>query len=218
MIPPPRYSFIVPSRGDRPLALGLALDSVLCAVAEAKLPTHYIEILVGFDGLRGERVRQQPCIRYFDLPPNHDYGNGLRQALLKASHGSRLIFLDDDNALTPHAFRVYEQYPHAEILIARVDMSKAHAIAYLPQQEEGKHLIRPCNIDPLCLCLSRDLVVTRCGGWQWQGYEADYRNILHYSRRAASIEVSDEIVGIYDAGCGLDGEKGRNFRQVKGDK
>ncbi|MEG2173563.1 MAG: glycosyl transferase family 2 [Desulfovibrionaceae bacterium] len=208
----PRYSLIIPSRGDRPKALGMALDSVLLSATQAALLPADVEILVGFDGVRGKRIHSQSAVRYFDLPADHDFGNGLRQALLKASRGARLIFLDDDNALTPQAFSIYEQFPHADMLIARIDVSRAHPLPFLPVPEEGKPLIRPCNIDPLCLCLTQDLVLTRCGGWQGHGYEADYRNILNYSRRAAHTAVTDQLVGVYDAGRGLD-EGGRNFRQ-----
>lgn len=212
----PHYSIIIPSRGDRPLALGQAIDSVLLSANQAGLALSAekstVEILVGFDGVRGQRVRQHPALRYFDLPSNNDFGNALRQALLKASLGSRLVFLDDDNVLTPQAFAIYEQFSDADMLIARIDVSRAHKIPFLPVPEEGKELVRPCNIDPLCLCLNRELVITRCGGWQGERYEADYRNILHYSRRAARIRTTEQVVGIYDAGRGLDAG-GRNFRQ-----
>lgn len=209
-----RYSIIIPSRGDRPKALGMAVDSVLFSVNTAGLSPDEVEILVGFDGLRGDRVRDHRAVRYFDLPANHDFGNALRQALLKASRGQHIVFLDDDNVLTPEAFSIYEQFSDADMLIARIDVSRAHAIPFLPVHEDGKELIRPCNIDPLCLCLSRELVVTRCGGWQGERYEADYRNILTYWRRAACIRVTDGLVGIYDAGRGLD-QGGRNFRQER---
>lgn len=210
-----RYSFIIPSRGDRPVALGQAIDSVLLSAQQAALTLQDFEILVAFDGVQGQRVRENAALRYFDLPANHDFGNKLRQALLKASRGRRIVFLDDDNALSPQAFAVYEQFSDTEMLIARIDVSRAHDIPFLPVHkpgEEGKDLVRPCNIDPLCLCLTRDLVLTRCGGWQGERYEADYHNILRYSRRAASLHVTDQLVGIYDAGRGLDAQ-GSNFRQ-----
>lgn len=208
----PHYSVIIPSRGDRPKALAMAIQSVLQAAQEAKLHASAVEILVGFDGVQGERVSGSSAVRYYDLPTNNDFGNALRQSLLKASRGQRIIFLDDDNTLTPNAFRVYEQYSDADMLLARIDVSRAHDIPYLPVEEAEKPLIRPCNIDPLCLCLTRDLVVTRCGGWQGERYEADYHNILRYSRRATNLQICTEVVGIYDAGRGLD-TTGRNFRQ-----
>lgn len=210
----PRYSVITPSRGDRPNALRQALESVIKAAANAHLvPGHDVELLVGFDGVHGARVCKHPGIRYFDLPSNHDFGNALRQALLKASHGQRVIFLDDDNALTPEAFLIYEHH-RTEMLVARIDVSRAHGIPFLPVDEAGKEVVRPCNIDPLCLCLSRELVVIRCGGWQGDRYEADYRNILRYSRRAAELRIVKDVVGIYDAGRGMDAG-GLNFRQCR---
>lgn len=210
--PMPRYSVIIPSRGLRPNALGLAIDSTLASASAAGLPWDAVEILVGFDGVRGERVRFHAAVRWFDLPADRDFGNALRHILLKAASGERIVFLDDDNALTPAAFSVYEAHPHVDMLIARIDVSRAHGIPRLPVEEEGKPLVRPCNIDPLCLCLSRELVVVRCGGWQGDKYEADYRNILRYSRRAACVLAVEDTVGVYDAGRDLDAG-GLNFRQ-----
>ncbi len=206
------YSIIIPSRGDRPLALGQAIDSVVDAISYAELEEHSVEILIGFDGVKGERVRSLACVRYYDLPKNNDFGNALRQALLKASKGRRIIFLDDDNVLTKEAFSIYEAHKDTDMLIARIDVSKAHKIPYLPIEEQNKPIVRPCNIDPLCLCLTRQLVVVRCGGWIGHKYEADYENMLRYSRRAQNMRVIDAVVGIYDAGRGLD-EDGLNFRQ-----
>ncbi len=207
-----KYSFIIPSRGDRPKALGYAIDGILEALHYADLKEEHIEILVGFDGVRGERVRSYPCVRYYDLPSNNDFGNALRHALLKASRAPRVIFHDDDNRLTLEAIHIYESHPHVEMLVARIDVSRAHAIPYLPVEEADKPLIRPCNIDPLCLCLSRELVVTRCKGWLGNKYEADYENMFRYSRRAHTTSVITDVVGIYDAGRGMDTE-GLNFRQ-----
>ncbi len=207
-----KYSFIIPSRGDRPLALGYALDGIMESLHHAELKEDSLEILVGFDGVRGERVRSFPCVRYYDLPSNNDFGNALRHALLKASRGKRIIFHDDDNRLTKQAFTIYEAHQDVEMLIARIDVSRAHNTPYLPIDVPDKPLVRPCNIDPLCLCLSRELVVTRCQGWQGHKYEADYQNMLHYSRRAHSTKVIEDMVGIYDAGRGMDVD-GLNFRQ-----
>ncbi len=205
------YSIIIPSRGDRPKALALAIDSVNEAREFAKLPENCIEILVGFDGVKGERVCQSKTIKYYDLPSNNDFGNAIRNALLKAARGKRLIFLDDDNILTKHAFTIYESHKEYDMLIARIDVSNAHDIPLLPRLEDDLPLIRPTNIDPLCLCLSRELVVTLCQGWLGDQYEADYKNIFRYSRRAKSIKVIQDVVGIYDAGRGLD--DALNFRQ-----
>ncbi len=207
-----KYSIIIPSRGDRPNALAHALDSIKNAWEFAQLEENELEILVGFDGVKGERVRNFSCLHYYDLPRNNDYGNGLRHALLKAAKGHRIIFHDDDNALTKEAFCIYEQHSDVEMLIARIDVSRAHAIPYLPIHEENKPLIRPCNIDPLCICLTRELALVRCSGWLGTKYEADYENILRYSRRAHSTRHVEDMVGIYDAGRGLDSDA-LNFRQ-----
>ncbi len=207
-----KYSVIIPSRGDRPNALGFALDALKASWEYAKLDEKELEILVAFDGIKGERVRDFSCIRYYDLPRNNDYGNALRHALLKVSKGQRIIFHDDDNILTKEAFSIYEAHNDVEMLVARIDVSKAHPIPYLPVVEVDKPLIRPCNIDPLCLCLSRELVFIRCSGWIGTKYEADYENILRYSRRAHSTKHIEDIVGIYDAGRGMD-NGALNFRQ-----
>lgn len=212
--PPPRFSLIIPSRGDRPLALGQALDHLAAAARKAGLWPAGLEALVGFDGVRGERVRDYPFVRYYDFPKDHDFGNAIRHGLLKAAKGERLIFHDDDNVLAENAFNIYEQFPDTEMVIARIDVSRAFNTPYLPTLTPGREIVRQCNIDPLCLCLSRDLVVNRCGGWQGKKYEADFLNIVRYYRRAKSVEVVEDIVGIYDAGCGLD-ETGRNFRQLR---
>ncbi len=209
-----QYSIIIPSRGDRPLALGQAIDSVIEAMHHAALKEENIEILIGFDGVKGKRVRPFASARYFDLPSNKDFGNALRHTLLKAAKGQRIIFLDDDNILTKEAFSIYETHKNADMLIARIDVSRAHDIPYLPIAEDDKPIVRPCNIDPLCLCLSRELVVVRCGGWLGHKYEADYENMLRYSRRARNMCVIEDVVGIYDAGRGID-EGGLNFRQKK---
>ena len=206
-----RYSLITPSRGDRPLALGQAIDSVRTAAENADLEPDAIEMLIGFDGVRGERVRDNAFVRWYDFPANHDFGNAIRNGLLRAAGGKRIIFLDDDNVLTPEAFRTYERHPDIEFLVCRIDVSRAHAIPFLPREEPDRDPIRQGNIDPLCLCLSRDLVVARCGGWQNTGYEADFLNIVRYRRRARSFHNTQELAGVYDAGAGLDAGGG-NFR------
>ncbi len=206
-----KYSIIIPSRGDRPNALGLALDSVIAARDFAKLSADCVEILVGFDGVQGERVRNLAEVKYYDLPSNNDFGNAIRNALLKAAKGKKIVFLDDDNVLTEQAFCIYEKYQDADMLIARIDVSNAHDIPYLPRDEDDSPLVRPANIDPLCLCLSRELVVTICQGWIGEKYEADYKNMFRYYRRAKNICITQEMVGIYDAGRGLD--DALNFRQ-----
>jgi hypothetical protein len=209
------FSIIIPSRGTRPKALTQAISSVLTAVDHAlnKLDPAKVEILVGFDGIHGERVVAENNVHYFDLPRDQNWGNGIRNTLLRRAKGDRLIFLDDDNALTPSAFATYLQHMDADMLIARIDAGKAFTSPFLPVDKLGKSLVRQGNIDPLCLCLSRDLVVVRGQGWQSHGkYESDYLNILRYWRRAKSVQHSEDIVGIYDAGVGLDPE-GVNQRQ-----
>ncbi len=212
----PRFSLIMPSRGDRPKALALALDHIDAAARKAGLLPHGLEVLVGFDGLRGERVRDFPYVAYYDFPKDNDFGNAIRHGLLKASKGDRIIFHDDDNTLTEDAFLIHETYPDAEMVIARIDVSRAFDKPYLPEIVPGREIVRQCNIDPLCLCLTRDLVVNRCGGWQGKKYEADFVNMVRYFRRAKSVEITENVVGIYDAGCGLD-QDGLNFRQIKKD-
>lgn len=209
-----KYSMIIPSRGDRPRALENAINSVFAAAEQAGLLPGGVELLVGFDGIRGERVREDAAIRWFDFPRNNDFGNAIRNGLVRAAKGDRLIFLDDDNALLPQAFQVYEAHPDIEFLVCRIDVSRAHDIPFLPREEAERDPVRQGNIDPLCLCLSRDLVAMRCNGWQFTGYEADFQNIVQYSRRAHSRLVVPDMVGVYDAGAGLD-EGGANFRRAQ---
>ncbi|MFP4107822.1 MAG: glycosyl transferase family 2 [Desulfonatronovibrio sp.] len=180
-----------------------------------ELSAEQVEVLVGFDGVKGERTHPWNRVYYFDLPKDNNWGNGLRNILLKRAKGQKIIFLDDDNALTPSAFTTYMKHQAVEMLIARIDVSRAFECDFLPMDLPGKSIVRQGNIDPLCLCLSRELVVVRCGGWTDKGgYEADYVNMLQYYRRSRSIKVVHDVVGIYDAGQGLDSE-GINFRQDK---
>lgn len=218
----PLISVITPSRGDRPLALAGAVASVAeaAAVAGDALPPGGLEMLVGFDGVRGERVGPDggpppDWVRFFDLPRDGNFGNALRQALLTAARGRFVLFVDDDNALAPGAIATYLAGLESEMQIGRIDVSRAFDKPYLPEEEEGRELVRPGNVDPLCLCLSRELVLVRCGGWGGEGgYESDYLNILRYWRRARSVRVVPEIVGVYDAGAGLD-RGGLNQRQTR---
>ncbi|SDB48001.1 hypothetical protein SAMN05660653_02360 [Desulfonatronum thiosulfatophilum] len=50
-----RFSVIIPSRGTRPKALAQAIASVQLSVSHAAdfLDPNEVEILVGFDGVRG---------------------------------------------------------------------------------------------------------------------------------------------------------------------
>ncbi|WP_035244636.1 glycosyltransferase family 2 protein [Desulfonatronovibrio hydrogenovorans] len=212
----PIFSIVIPSRGTRPKSLKLAIKSVLGAVeACSDMMSQDVELLVGFDGITGDRVVALENVFYFDLPADKNWGNAPRNILLKRARGEKVVFLDDDNALVSSAFDTYCKFFDFEMLIARIDVSQAFECSYLPQDQPGKSLVRQGNIDPLCLCLSRELVVVRCGGWTSKGgYEADYLNMLQYYRRARTIKVVQDVVGIYDAGQGLD-EHGLNFRQEK---
>ena len=94
-----------------------------------------------------------------------------------------------------------------EFILARIDTGITFDIPYIPVIEPGREVVRHTNVDPLCLCLSRELVVGRCKGWGSEGgYRSDYVNILRYWRRASSHRIVEEVVGVYDAGIGLDGE------------
>lgn len=210
----PRYTVVTPSRGDRPRALGQALDSVQAAADRAGV---CVEMLVGFDGAHGERVRDYPFIRYVDFPFEGNFGNGIRDAFVKVARGARLLFVDDDNAVAPDAFSIWERCPETELVIGRIDVSRAFPdVGLLPRtgQDSPDTVIRQGNVDPLCLCVAKDLVI-RAGGWRGEGgYESDFLNIRRYHRRARSAAVIDDVVGIYDAGAGLDSE-GMNPRQKK---
>ncbi|NJB69323.1 hypothetical protein GGQ74_003020 [Desulfobaculum xiamenense] len=220
---PITFSIITPSGGRRPQALRLAMGSVaeaLTRLREAIGPSIHIEMLVGFDGMRGPRLGPDggpppDFVRFFDLPRDGDYGNAVRNTLLRAARGGHVLFLDDDNALTPEALCIYHAHLDHEMIVARIDTSRAFAdVPLLPRVGDDRELVRPTNIDPLCVCVSRELAVVRCGGWTSRGgYEADYTNIFHYWRRAKSRRVLDAVVGVYDAGRGLDTE-GVNWRQA----
>lgn len=201
------FSIITPSSGKRPRALARAVSSVAEAVRRAapRLGPGQVEMLVGFDGVKGKRPPHEPYVRFFDFRPDNDWGNGIRDLLLKIAKGRRILFLDDDNVLKPGALNVFLNHPDTEMVIGRIDTQLAHDKPYLPEDEPGRDLVRQCNIDPLCLCLSRELVSVRCGGWGFRGrYESDFLNIRQYHRRAASVEVIPDVVGVYDAGRGLD--------------
>lgn len=58
-------------------------------------------------------------------------------------------------------------------------------------------------------------MLTRCGGWADEGgYESDFLNIRTYFRRARHVVRFDDLVGVYDAGRGLD-PAGQNQRQQR---
>lgn len=198
------FSIITPSIGLRPKALQKAVDSVEQAARFAGLETGQVEILIGFDGVKGKAPTSAYPVRAFNLPSDNDWGNGIRNTLLKVSNGEKLLFLDDDNTIKVHTLRTYLRHFDAEMIIGRIDTQLAFDKPFLPVEDSGS-LVRQGNIDPLCLCLSRRLVVDRCGGWKFQGkYEADYLNIRQWHRRAHSLTVIEDVVGVYDAGRSLD--------------
>lgn len=198
------FSVITPSTGKRPKALQKAVDSVEEAARFAGLETGQVEILIGFDGTKGKKPKSAYPVRTFNLPRDNDWGNGIRNILLNVAGGEKVLFLDDDNVLKPYTLSQYLKHFDTEMIIGRIDTQLAFDKPFLPVFDTGS-LVRQGNIDPLCLCLSRRLVVDRCGGWRYQGkYEADYLNILDWHRRAHSVTVLEEVVGIYDAGRSLD--------------
>lgn len=198
------FSIITPSTGNRPKALQKAVESVEKAARFAGLDTGQVEILVGFDGVKGKVPVSAYPVRSFNLPADNDWGNGIRNTLLKIASGDKVIFLDDDNTLKPYTLQMYLRHFDAEVIIGRIDTQLAFDKPFLPVHDEGS-LVRPGNIDTLCMCVSRRLVVDRCGGWNYQGtYEADYLNILDWYRRAHSMTVLEDVVGVYDSGRSLD--------------
>ena len=175
------FSIIIPSTGRRPKALQKAVDSVDAAARFAGLEKGQVEILIGFDGVKGKMPNAAYTVRSFNLPKDNDWGNGIRNILLNIAIGEKIIFLDDDNIIKPYALRLYLKHFDAEMIIGRIDTQLAFDKPFLPEFDAGS-LIRQGNIDPLCLCLSRRLVMDRCNGWRYQGrYEADYPAPKEYS-------------------------------------
>ncbi|WP_319583295.1 glycosyltransferase family A protein [uncultured Pseudodesulfovibrio sp.] len=198
------FSIITPSTGNRPNALKNAVSSVERAARFAGLKSNQLEILIGFDGVRGSAPACDYPVRTFSLPPDRTRGHGVRNTLLKLSSGEKLIFLDDDNVLKPCALSRYMLHREAEMVIGRIDAQLALGQPWLPVFDDGP-LVRPGNLDLLCLCLSRRLVVDRCGGWRFRGeFDSSQRNIVDWHKRARSVTVIEEVVGIYDAGRSLD--------------
>jgi hypothetical protein len=225
----PLFSVIIPSAGLRPRGLAQAVASVDAAYALAlgrgALGPGAVEILVGFDGRDGQRPQAGLAdLRFFVLPRPQGatcgFGNHIRHILMGQARGRRLLLVDDDNALTPEALLHYLPHLDAEMVIARVDTSRAFDVPFLPRPapegaDPAADAIRQGNIDPLCLCLSRELACVRCRGWLDEGgYESDFLNIRRYFRRARSVVRTDALVGVYDAGRGLD-QGGLNSRQRK---
>jgi glycosyltransferase involved in cell wall biosynthesis len=214
----PLFSVITPTAGKRPRALAQAVDSVADA-----LDVHAcgLEMLIGLDGCPREQAlaAAHPLpdfVRVFEFPAWGEFGNRARHALIRQGRGEYLLFLDDDNAFTPEALAVFAARAPAEFIAARIDTSRAFDKPLLPELEPGRDPVRQCNIDPLCLCLSRELVLHRCGGWQaGGGYESDFLNIRRFHRRARSAAFAMDVAGVYDAGRGLDPD-GMNSRQAAG--
>ncbi|MDC0336223.1 glycosyltransferase [Pseudodesulfovibrio sp.] len=198
------FSIITPSTGKRPKALQKAVESVERAARFAGLETGQVEILIGFDGVKGHAPTSAYPVSSFNLPRDNDWGNGIRNTLLRIASGEKVIFLDDDNTLKPYTLQNYLKHFDAEVLIGRIDTQLAFDTPHLPVMDSGS-LVRQGNIDTLCMCVSRSLVVDRCGGWNYLGaYEADYLNILDWYRRAHSVTVIEEVVGVYDSDRSLD--------------
>ncbi|WP_419785605.1 glycosyltransferase [Pseudodesulfovibrio sp.] len=198
------FSVIIPSTGRRPKALAQAVRSVERAAEFAGLERDQLEILIGFDGVRGKAPACVHPIIAFNLSQDNDWGNGIRKTLMKVAAGDKLLFLDDDNSLKPAALHLFLRYFDAEMIVGRIDTQLAFDKPYLPVVDSGS-LVRPGNIDPLCLCVSRRLVMDRCDGWDYCGErDADYLNIHKWYRRAQSVTVMEEVVGVYDSGRSLD--------------
>lgn len=211
-------SVVTPSRGDRPKALAQAGRSLDAAVARAVraglMAPGQAEWLVGFDGVKGERPQVSVPARFVDFPKSGNFGNYIRDRLIKLAKGSHLLFLDDDNALTENALASFLPHLDTEMVIGRIDVSRAFDLPLLPRPGSAEEAVRQGNIDPLCLCLARDLVAGRGRGWGGEGgYESDFLNIRRYFQRARSVILIEDVVGVYDAGRGLD-PRGANPRQA----
>jgi hypothetical protein len=198
------FSIITPSAGNRPNALKNAVSSAERAARFAGLERNQLEILIGFDGARGRAPDCGYPVRTFCLPGDRNRGHGVRDTLLKLSGGEKIIFLDDDNVLKPCALSRYIRHRDAEMVIGRIDAQLTLGQPWLPVFDDGP-LVRPGNLDLLCLCLSRRLVVDRCGGWRFNGeFDSSQRNMADWHHRARSVTVIEDVVGVFDAGRSLD--------------
>jgi hypothetical protein len=198
------FSVIMPTTGNRPKALRKAVDSVERAARFAGLETGQVEILIGFDGVRGLCPRSAYTVRGLNLPADRNGGNGIRALLTNLAQGDKLLYLDDDNTLKVQALRLYLKHFDTELIIGRIDTQLALDTPSIPRPGMGD-VIRPGNVDPLCVCVSRRLVTARCGGWRYRDREdADFMNILDWHVNAHSETVVEDMVGVFDAGRSLD--------------
>jgi len=192
------------------------MESVATSLAHARGMGLQLEaeMLIGFDGHRPETFDPPEFVRSFDFPFRGSFGNEIRDALLKVARGERVLFLDDDNVFSPEALAVFSMHVAEDLVIARIDTSRAFAEPYLPRALPSGELVAQGNIDPLCLSVRTEFARNWGRGWENKGgYESDYLNILRYYRRAASVVFLDDVVGVYDAGRDLD-ETGMNPRQT----
>ena len=198
------FSVITPSAGNRPKALDMAVRSVEQAARFAGLGTDQLEILIGFDGVKGRAPKSAYPVRSITLPRDNKNGNGIRCLLTNLARGEKLIYLDDDNTLKPQAFRTYLRHFDAELVIARIDTQLALDTPFLPRQG-GAPSFRAGDIDLLNVCVSRRLAVDRCGGWRHRSRsDAAALNMLDWRLHAQSETVVEDVVGVYDAGRSLD--------------
>jgi hypothetical protein len=198
------FSMITPSTGNRPKALQKTVDSVEQAARFAGLGTEQLEILIGFDGFKGKSPTSAYPVRCITLPPDRNGGNGIRSMLTNIAQGEKLIYLDDDNTLKPQALRLYLKHFDAELVVGRIDTQLALETPFLPRRG-SESFIRPGNVDPLCMCVSRRLVMDRCGGWRYrERNDAAFMNILDWHINAHSETILEDVVGVFDSGRSLD--------------
>lgn len=211
------FSIITPTVGSRPRSLALAIDSVAVAFdrLQQEVRDARIEMLIGFDGIVPEDFAPPEFVRHIVFPRSGNFGNFIRDRLLRIAAGTRTLFLDDDNALTPEALCVFARDLDTDLVIARIDTSGAFAEPFIPRELPGGERVVQGNVDPLCLSVRTEFARVRGRGWESVGgYESDYLNILRYYRRAGSVRFYDDVVGVYDAGRGLDAN-GMNTRQKR---
>ncbi len=198
------FTIITPSTGNRPRALQKAVQSVESAVRHARLSPREMELLIGFGGFRFTPPESTLPMRSINFPPDNRRGNSIRNMLVRIAKGRKLIFLDDDNILKPNALRLYLKHFETELVIGRIDTQLISEEPCIPLFDE-KSIIHPENIDPLCVCVNRELVADRCSGWNYQEkHDSAFLNLRDWHRRAKSIAVIDAMVGVYDYGRSMD--------------